>query len=121
MANAYLEAINKARLDGVQIGIDIGMQMACDMISLSLRDPAVMGKDTFSAKRLEPVMQDALKKRGLYAPAWGGGPEADYYQEKMDANLKEAYAGRFEPFFQRYPYCKENRYLPRHYKGRMKP
>lgn len=120
MGNAFLDNRNKALLEGIQIGIDIGMQIACDMISLSLRDPAVMKKDTFSAARLAPVMKDALEKRGLYSPAWGGGPEADYYQDKLDRNLKEAYADAFEPFPQRYPYCKKNHYLPKNYKGGKK-
>lgn len=92
-----------------KIGIDVGMQMACDMISLALHDPDVMGKDTFSAKRLRPVMEAALQKRGYFAPAWGGGPEADYYQEKLDIALADAY-GEINPFSERYPYCKENQY-----------
>lgn len=117
MGNAYLEKQTAIRREYFNIGIDTGMQLACDLISLALHDPEIMGKNTFSGKRLRPLMEAALKKEQLYAEAWGGGPEADYYQEKLDAALREAY-GNIESFAQRYPYCKENRYYPKGYKNR---
>ena len=116
MGNAFLEKQQAKNLEYFKIGVDVGMQIACDMISLSLHDPEVMGKDTFSEKRLRPVMEDALLKRAQFAPAWGGGPEADYYQEKLDVALTDTY-GKINPFEERYPYCKENKYWPKGYKG----
>lgn len=116
MGNAFLEKQKAKNLEYFKIGIDVGMQMACDMISLALHDPEVMKKDTFAESRLRPVMDAALKKREQFAPAWGGGPEADYYQEKMDIALADAY-GEIDPFEERYPYCKENQYWPKGYKG----
>lgn len=116
MGNAFLEKQQAKNLEYFKIGVDVGMQMACDMISLVLHEPGVMGKDTFSEKRLRPVMEAALQKRAQFAPAWGGGDEADYYQEKLDNALADAY-GEIDPFKVRYPYCKENQYWPKGYKG----
>lgn len=116
MGNAFLEKQQAKNLDYFKTGVDVGMQMACDMISLALHEPDVMGKDTFSGKRLRPVMEAALQKRAQFAPAWGGGDEADYYQEKLDEALRNAY-GEIDPFEERYPNCKKNQYWPKGYKG----
>lgn len=116
MGNAFLEKQQAKNMKYFEIGIDVGMQMACDVISLALHNPEVVGKDTFAGKRLRPVMEAALKIREMFGPAWGGGPEADYYQEKLDEALRNAY-GEIDPFEERYPYCKENQYWPKGYKG----
>lgn len=53
--NAYLqkrEVMNQGLLDA---GEQLGMQKMWDYIQLALRDPDVMGKDTFGKKRLEKV------------------------------------------------------------------
>ena len=72
MGNAFLEKQQAKNLKYFEIGIDVGMQMACDVISLALHNPEVVGKDTFAGKRLRPVMEAALKIREMFGPAWGG-------------------------------------------------
>ena len=50
MGNAFLEKQQAKNMKYFEIGIDVGMQMACDVISLALHSPTVMGKDIFVSK-----------------------------------------------------------------------
>ena len=100
---------------GFQAGLQAGRQQILDMVSLVLRDPEIMGKDVFGAKRLQKV-QEAMKKLDKeYSEAWCGSQESDWYQEKLDEVLKRIF-GEIVPFRERYPYLKEWDYNKPHKK-----
>lgn len=81
-------------------GARMGRQQMCDFITLALRDPDTMGKDTFSGKRIVRVMQRVNRLLDEFYPAFEQGPEADYYQEMLDKQLREAYGEEIrEGFF----------------------
>lgn len=110
MGNYLLDQKHKAWSEGVRAGLEIGLQIGCDMDVLCLRDPDVMGKDTFGAARVIKFIESKRAKMKLYEKAWEKDPEADYLQEKLDDNLREAFGGQLEyKFAERYPdIVKEN-------------
>ena len=105
--NSYLERrqnVNQAFLDA---GEQLGMQKMWDYIQMSLREPSVMGKDTFGPKRFTRLYNNCKKLADRYHVCFTDDKEADYYQEEMDARLKEGCAeGEFYPFYERYPQLK---------------
>ena len=81
------------------------------MLSLVLRDPEIMGKDTFGKDRLLKVVNGIGAKIGVYQKAWGKDDETDYYRDKLDAALAEAYGeGMHDTFLQRYQFAPEYDY-----------
>lgn len=84
-------------------------QQTWDVICLALHDPAVMGKDTFGAKRLEKLLVAAQRLERQYIKAWVSDPESDYYAAKLDAALQDIF-GAIVPFEERYPYLRSSRY-----------
>lgn len=98
-------------------GLQSGRQQMLDMMSLVLRDPSIMGKDTFGKDRLLKVVKGIGECLDKYQPAWEKSDEADYYQNKLDAALAEAYGeGMHDTFFKRYEFAREYDYT----KGRWK-
>ena len=88
-------------------GLRSGRQQILDMVSLVLRDPDIMGKDTFGKDRIVKLY-DALKKEvDFYHVCFTDDKEADYFQEKMDAELREIWGDELQPFYERYPYIKK--------------
>ena len=77
----------------------MGVQQMCDYISLALRDPETMGKDTFSGARILKVMKKTNEIMQYFRPAFLSTDEADWYQERLDRALREAYAGNRETFY----------------------
>ena len=109
--NDYLarqRAVHQGYLD---IGEEMGTQKMWDYMQLALRDPKVMGKDTFGPERLEKIYNAMKEIADEYHTAFTDDKEADYYQEKMDRQLKEVWGDRFSPFKERYPYIKQQDYL----------
>lgn len=80
-------------------GVTFGRQQMCDFITLALRDPETMGKDTFSGKRIVPVLEKVNRLLDEFYPAFEQGDEADYYQEMLDKQLKEAYGDEIKEGF----------------------
>lgn len=98
-------------------GVQSGRQQILDMVSLVLRDPDIMGKDTFGKERLLKVIQGVNAKIDLYQKAWEKDDETDYYRAKLDAALAEAYGeGMHDTFQKRYEYAPEFDYV----KGKWK-
>lgn len=101
-----------------QAGLQSGRQQIMDMMSLVLRDPEIMGKDTFGKDRLIKVVTGIGKYIDLYQPAWEKSDEADYYQKKLDTALAEAYGeGLHDSFFKRYEFAPEYDYQKGKWKG----
>jgi hypothetical protein len=106
MGNAYLErrqAVHQGLLDA---GEQMGMQKMWDYIQLTLRDPEVMGKDTFGKERLEKIYEHIKVLADLYHVCFTDDKEADYYQEKLDAQLRPG-CDVFYTFYERYPQLKK--------------
>ncbi len=114
--NAFLQkqqAINQGMLD---VGMDTGFQKCWDLIQVCLRDPEVVGKDTFGKERMQRL-HTALKKHEMeLGTAWLPTKEkdADVKQRDLDAILKEVWGEELIPFYDRYPYIKK----PDYTKGR---
>lgn len=87
-------------------GLRVGRQQMCDYLSLALRDKETMGKDTFSGKRIVRVLAKINDLMGVFSKAFEKCDEADYYQDKLDSLLREAYADEitdgFYAFHERY-------------------
>ena len=98
-------------------GLQSGRQQILDMLTLVLRNPKYVGKDIFGKGRLLIIVNGIGECLDLYQPAWEKSDEADYYQNKLDAALAEAYGeGMHDSFYQRYEFAREYDYT----KGRWK-
>lgn len=111
---AKQEALQRACFEA---GIRSGRQQMLDMMSLVLRDPDIMGKDTFGKDRLLKVVKGIGEYIDAYQKAWEKDEETDYYRAKLDAALAEAYGeGLHDTFLKRYEYAPEFDYM----KGKWK-
>ena len=98
-------------------GLQSGRQQIMDMMTLVLRDPDIMGKDTFGKDRLVKVVKGIGEYIDKYQPAWEKSDETDYYQKKLDTALAEAYGEELhDSFYKRYEFAPEYDYT----KGRWK-
>lgn len=98
-------------------GLRSGRQQILDMVSLVLRDPNIMGKDTFGKERLLKVVKGVGDYIDKYELAWQKHDETDYWRDKLDDALAEAYGdGLHDTFLQRYEFAPEYDY----FKGRWK-
>lgn len=98
-------------------GCKTGRPQIIDMLSLVLRDPDIMGKDTFGKERLLKVVAGIGDHLDYYFPAFEKTDETDYYRAKLDAGLADAYGeGMHDTFLQRYEYAPEFDYV----KGKWK-
>lgn len=118
MGNAYLEKLDRVKQECFVAGCEITAQQMFDMMCLALHDPEVMGKGhTIGASRLKRIHDAMFECEKMYHEAWIFKPESDYYQEKLDENLRQIF-GIIEPFQKRYPMCKEWNYNKAYKKGR---
>lgn len=97
--NDFLARQRKREQEVFEAGLRIGRQQMCDFITLALREPNVMRKDTFSGKRIVAVLQEVKRKMEEFSPAFEKCDEADYYQEKLDMLLREAYGDEIDDGF----------------------
>ena len=113
--NDFLSRQRKRDQEVFDAGLRIGRQQMCDYITLALRDPAVMVKDTFGGKRIVSVLRAVSKLMDEFSPAFEKCDEADYYQEKLDRMLREAYGDEikegFFSFHDRYDCVKKQDYV----------
>ena len=97
--NDYLSRRRERELAVFDAGIRIGRQQMCDYITLALRNPAVMNKDTFAGQRIIAVLNEVKRLMEEFSPAFEKCDEADYYQEKLDMLLREAYGDEIQEGF----------------------
>lgn len=107
--NAFMAKQQAMQQKCFEVGCDITMQQFFDFLCIVLNDPAVMGKDVFGAKRLQKVHEALKAVDKQYNEAFVNSQESDYYQEKLDARLREIF-GEIDPFKKRYPFLKEWNY-----------
>lgn len=111
---ARQEALQKGCFNA---GLRCGRQQILDMVSLVLRDPDIMGKDTFGKDRLLKVVKGVGEYIDVYEKAWLKDDETDYYRDKLDAALADAYGTELhDSFLKRYEFAPEFDYM----KGRWK-
>lgn len=114
--NAYIAKQQAIQQRCFEVACDTTAQQFFDYLCIVLNDPDVMGKDVFGANRLNKI-HDALKAVDKhYSEAFVNSQESDYYQEKMDAELRQIF-GEIVPFNRRYPYLREWNYNKRSGKG----
>ena len=107
MAKNDFLAKQKAMYQGfLDAGEQMGMQKMWDYIQLALRDPEVMGKDTFGKVRLERLYKHLKVLADKYHICFTDDKEADYYQEELDAQIRKG-CDTFYPFYERYPQLKQ--------------
>ena len=113
--NDFLARQRQREQEVFDAGMRIGRQQMCDYITLALRNPAVMKKDIFSGKRILVVLQEVKRLMEEFSPAFDKCDEADYYQEKLDMLLREAYGEEIEEgffaFHDRYECVKKQDYV----------
>ena len=115
--NDYLARQRALQRGYFEAGLQSGRQQIIDMVSLVLRDPEIMGKDTFGKDRLLKVVKGIGQYIDKYQKAWEKDDETDYYQKKLDDALAEAYGdGLHDSFYKRYEFAPEFDYL----KGKWK-
>lgn len=115
--SGFLERKNIERQVLLDIGLQCGRQQILDMMTLALRDPNVVGKDTFGKKRLLKLVNAIGKNLDNYWPAWQKTDETDYYRAKMDCALTEAYGEEMhDSFLKRYEFLQDFDYSKRKWK-----
>ena len=106
--NAFLEKQRALQSAFFNAGLQSGRQQIIDLVSLVLRDPDIMGKDTFGKDRLIKVVKGISDYIDKYQPAWEKTDETDYYRAKLDDALAEAYGeGLHDTFHKRYEFAPE--------------
>lgn len=115
--NAYLAKQAAVNRGFFRAGEQTGRQVIIDMMVLALRDPEIMGKDTFGKDRLLKVLKGIKHYLDVFDQAFQATDETDYYRAKLDAALADAFGeGMHDTFLQRYEFAKEYDYV----KGRWK-
>ena len=106
--NSYLAKQATVNHGYFTAGLQSGRQQILDLVSLVLRDPAIMGKDIFGKERLLKIVKGVGDYIDLYQQAWEKTDETDYYRAKLDAALAEAYGeGLHDSFLKRYEFAPE--------------
>ena len=110
--NALLQRQEMVNQKMLEVGMDTGFQKAWDLLQIALRDPKVMGKDTFGKERIKKIflaMKDLERELGK---AWSPTQynDADVKQRDLDALLGEIWGDELCPFHERYPNIKQPDY-----------
>lgn len=104
--NPFLAKQEEKQQKCFEAGCEITAQQFFDYLCIVLNDPDIMGKDVFGADRIKKVHEALKATDKYYSEAFVGSQESDWYQEKMDAELKRIF-GKIDPFEKRYPYLKK--------------
>lgn len=105
--NPYLLKQEQEKKKYLQAGMDTAWQELWDLLCIVLHDPEVMGKDTFGKERLLRIRKAIAEREDLFFTAFTSRVDADYYQEKLDALLRDIFGEDHAPFKDRYPYVKK--------------
>lgn len=110
MKNDYAKKMQQERQALLDIGVDVGIQMMADFMSLALNEPEIMRKNALGAVRLKKALARAQELHGTFAEAFRTGPEADYFRAKLDERLKQIFGNEAVAFEERYPMAREIKY-----------
>lgn len=116
--NKYIAERDAIRQGFFDAGLRCGRQQIMDMLTLVLRDPDIMGKDIFGKDRLLKVIKGIGDCIDHYQKAWERHDETDYWRDKLDKELAQAYGeGLKDSFMQRYEHAPEYDYVKGKWKG----
>ena len=109
--HGYMQKMQQMKQGYLEIGQEVGIQMMADFLPIVLNNADVMGKDTFGSKRINKVLDELKEMFSVYAKAFGTGPEADYFRQKLDDRLLQIMGEeRFMPFEDRYRWLVKIKY-----------
>lgn len=91
-------------------GEAVGFQRCLDYMQHLLRNPKYVGKDIFGRKRWELLYEGLKECDKTFCKAFTHDVDADYFQEKMDAGIREIFGDDTLPFPERYPMFKKANY-----------
>lgn len=110
MGSHYLDNKHKEAQYYLNLGEAIATQKMWDIFQIVLHDPNVMGKDTFGKTRFARIYKEMKEMVNEYHTAFTADKEADYYQEKLDSQLREIWGDGLRTFYERYPDIKKIQY-----------
>lgn len=112
LAKMLDDAYNKGFLEGMNKGIETGIQYNNDIYQCILNNSDVVGKDVFGESRMLKIHTAAEAMSDEYAPCLRSvtEPEADVWQERLDAKLRKVWGKKLVPFPKRYPHLMEVSY-----------
>ena len=110
MANEYMKRQREMQQYYFEQGAAVGFQRCLDYMQTLLRNPKYVGKDIFGRKRWEMLYEGLKECDETFGDAFTTGVEADYYQEKLDATIREIFGDDTLPFAERYPMFKKVKY-----------
>ena len=109
--NDYLARQRAVQRAFFEAGLKSGRQQIIDMMSLVLRDADIMGKDVFGKDRLLKVVKGVGEYIDTYQKAWEKHDETDYFRDKLDKALAQAYGeGLHDSFLKRYEFAPDYDY-----------
>ena len=115
--NDYLARRDADRKGFFRAGEQTGRQVILDMMVITLRDPEIMGKDTFGKDRLLKVVKGIEHYLDVFDQAFQATDETDYWRAKLDEMLADAFGEEMhDTFLQRYEFAREYDYV----KGKWK-
>lgn len=105
--SGFLVQQEEIRQSYMQAAERITQQLMLDTLQITLNEEFGFGYD-----RIKKLTDAWGKTYNTFHDALNGGPEADYYQEKLDGLLRELLKDRqpLIPFRERYPEIKEITY-----------
>ena len=110
MGNAYLQKKHEEAQYYLNLGEAIATQKMWDIFQIVLHDPNVMGKDTFGKARFARIYKEMAKMVNEYHTAFTADKEADWWQEKLDSQLRDIWGEELRTFYERYPDIKKIQY-----------
>ena len=110
MGSSYLKERHAERQFYLNLGEAITTQKMWDIFQIILHNPDVMGKDTFGKERLARIYKAMKVMVNEYHTAFTADKEADWWQEKIDAQLREIWGDELTTFYDRYPDIKKIQY-----------
>lgn len=89
---------------------DVNRQMMMDCLCMLLHDAEAMEGRTWGPEKIQRFADRLVNTFDEYFESLTRSPEADYYQEKLDRQLRPIFGDKFLPFVKRYPDIKEITY-----------
>lgn len=108
--SGYLKRAQQTQDKLLAIGMELGQQQIFDAFALALHDKALMGSNTFGAARIKAVCARVQEIVHEFSDAFSTCAEQDYMQERLDRAIREVFGAEAQPFAERYPYIKEQKY-----------
>lgn len=108
----YAARIEQQKQIAFEAGMDIGFQQAMDYMCMALNDPDCMGaKGVMGGEKIDHIAHYAAGLQLVYKKAFTPkDPEADVWQERLDAKQRKIFKEKTQSFYERYPLVRECKY-----------